>query len=87
MTDLHNINVDPKHQKRGAGVLLVKWGLNEAQKLGLPAHLNGSPAGHKLYLQCGFRDLERADHDFGEWGVTGSLSTWAMMWEPEVLTH
>lgn len=37
--------------------MLVNWGVEEAKKLGLPAYLESSPAGHSLYLRSGFRDV------------------------------
>jgi hypothetical protein len=58
--------------------MLVQWGLDEAQKLSLPAYLESSPAGHNLYLSCGFSDVERMDIDLSEFGGSGIYSTWAM---------
>ncbi|KAI9781215.1 MAG: hypothetical protein M1835_004347 [Candelina submexicana] len=47
------------HQRRGAGEMLVRWGCEEADKLGLPAYVEASAAGHRLYESCGFEDREK----------------------------
>jgi N-acetylglutamate synthase-like GNAT family acetyltransferase len=54
---LHVLVVDPDHQRRGAGAMLVKWGLNLADKLQLPAFLEASEAGKKLYKSLGFEPV------------------------------
>ncbi|RYP76180.1 hypothetical protein DL771_002004 [Monosporascus sp. 5C6A] len=76
------LQTDPKHQGRGAGAMLVKWGVEEAKRLGLPAFLESSEEGHSLYQKCGFRDLELQSLDFSKWGATKKLNTWAMIYEP-----
>ncbi|KAF2140462.1 uncharacterized protein K452DRAFT_359538 [Aplosporella prunicola CBS 121167] len=49
--------VDPAYQRRGAGTLLLRWGLEEARKRGLPAYLEATEEGKELYLKEGFRDV------------------------------
>jgi predicted N-acetyltransferase YhbS len=49
--------VDPDHQRRGAGAMLVQWGLDLADKLQLPAFLEASDAGKKLYTILGFEPV------------------------------
>ncbi|KAI1390261.1 acyl-CoA N-acyltransferase [Hypoxylon trugodes] len=75
------LHTDPKHQKRGAGELLVKWGIEEAKKLGLIAYLDSSPAGHSLYRKCGFRDVECLTTDLSTWGGITEY-TWSMIYDP-----
>ena len=50
--------VDPKYQRKGAGTLLVQWGLHKAESLGLPAYLEASPAGLNLYPKLGFHQID-----------------------------
>ncbi len=61
--------------------MLVRWGVEEAKRLGLPAYLESSEAGHYLYQKCGFRDVELQSLDFTKWGATGRHNTWAMAYE------
>ncbi|KAI0409421.1 acyl-CoA N-acyltransferase [Xylaria palmicola] len=65
---LRLLHVDPKHQRRGAGRMLVMWGVEEARRLGLPAFLESTEEGHSLYLSCGFRDIDIQTVDFTKWG-------------------
>ncbi|KAI0908891.1 acyl-CoA N-acyltransferase [Ustulina deusta] len=75
---LRLLHVDPEHQRRGAGTMLVRWGLEEAKKLGLPAFLESSRAGHSLYLRCGFRDIDVHSVDFTKWGKPAMHITYIM---------
>ncbi|KAI1156681.1 acyl-CoA N-acyltransferase [Nemania diffusa] len=65
---LKSLQVHPDHQRRGAGRLMVMWGVEEAKKLELPAFLESSEAGHSLYLSCGFRDIDVQIIDCTKWG-------------------
>ncbi len=38
--------------------MLIKWGLDIADELHIPAYLESSPVGHKLYQKFGFRDID-----------------------------
>lgn len=69
-------------QGRGAGTMLVKQVVEEAKRLGLPAYLESTEAGHPVYLKCGFRDLELQSLDFSKWGATRTHDNWAMIYEP-----
>jgi predicted N-acetyltransferase YhbS len=57
MLVLDLLQTDPKHQGRGAGSILIRWGLDLADQLRVPAYLESSPAAHKLYVKHGFRDV------------------------------
>ncbi|KAI0155094.1 acyl-CoA N-acyltransferase [Xylariaceae sp. FL1272] len=70
--------VHPKAQRRGAGKLLVDWGLAQATKLGLPAYIMASEEGYSLYKKCGFEDVEREVVDCTKWGVNEPFVTIAM---------
>ncbi|KAL9120214.1 MAG: hypothetical protein Q9187_003228 [Circinaria calcarea] len=45
----------PKHHRRGAATLLLKWGIDQASKQNLPINLTASPAGVSLYKKFGFQ--------------------------------
>ena len=61
--------------------MLVRWGVEEAKRRGVPAYLESSEAGHSLYQKCGFRDLELLSVDLSKWGATRKHNTWAMIYE------
>ena len=44
--------------RRGAGTLLVQWGLDHGESLGLPVYLEASVNGYPLYLKLGFHDID-----------------------------
>ncbi|KAI0022573.1 acyl-CoA N-acyltransferase [Xylariomycetidae sp. FL0641] len=76
------LQTDPKHQRRGAGAMLIRWGVEEAKKLGLVAYLESSEEGHELYKRCGFHDMEHVPVDLSKWGATQKSNSWSMMYEP-----
>ena len=55
---IDNLYTDPAHQRRGAGGMLMRHACQEADQLGLPAMLEASPTGMKVYEAVGF---EKAD--------------------------
>lgn len=79
---LATLNTDPKHNRRGAGTLLLLWGFEEAKRRGLPIYLHSTLQGHDLYLKHGFRDLEELVTDFSRWGLEERNYNWAMIREP-----
>jgi GNAT superfamily N-acetyltransferase len=50
--------VDPPWHRKGAGTLLMRWGMDRCDQLGIPAYLEASPFGYPLYRVCGFEDYE-----------------------------
>ncbi|KAF5658196.1 GCN5-related n-acetyltransferase (GNAT) domain-containing protein [Fusarium heterosporum] len=62
------LHTDPKHQRRGAASLLLESGLKEADRLGIPACLESSVEGRKLYEKFGFKEVDRHTSDFLRWG-------------------
>lgn len=82
MSDLQRLQTDPKHARRGAGTLLVRKVLEEAQKLGMIAYLESSVAGRSLYKGQGFEEVEMHEVDLSKWGATDTHKTWAMIWKP-----
>ncbi|TRX89378.1 hypothetical protein FHL15_009676 [Xylaria flabelliformis] len=49
--------VHPDHQRRGAGRLLMQWGIDVAEKTGLPIYLESTVPGNSLYEAMGFEQL------------------------------
>ncbi|KAJ4335005.1 hypothetical protein N0V95_009022 [Ascochyta clinopodiicola] len=52
-TNAHLV-VDPAHQGKGAGRMLVRWGLARADEMGVDAVVEGSDRGRRLYASEGF---------------------------------
>lgn len=65
---------DPDEGRRGAGGLLVRWGLDRADELGLDAYLGASPMGKGLYEKNGFETVRTVPFDMKEWGGEGVVS-------------
>ncbi|KAL6713246.1 hypothetical protein ACLMJK_009367 [Lecanora helva] len=78
---------DPPHQRRGAASMIVKWGCEKADELGLPAYLEATAAGLPIYLKEGFEKLDEVIIDCDAWpgglgpGGTGK-HRYAMLYRP-----
>ncbi|OQO04925.1 hypothetical protein B0A48_07943 [Cryoendolithus antarcticus] len=59
----------PAHQRRGAGSLLVKWGCDRADEVGVVAVLMASAAGLHVYEKAGFLTVKTSELDLQPWGV------------------
>ncbi|KAF2868459.1 acyl-CoA N-acyltransferase [Massariosphaeria phaeospora] len=68
---LHMLHTDPKFQGRGAGGILLNWGTQEADKIGLPIYLESSPEAHRFYQKHGFEDIEEFRVDFSQFSKEG----------------
>ncbi|CAI0654244.1 unnamed protein product [Colletotrichum noveboracense] len=78
---LHILVTDPKHQRRGAGLQLMTPLMQEAVRLGVPAYLESSVPGHRLYQKAGFHDIDEHRVDFSKFGQETPHLNWAMIWE------
>ncbi|KAF2235853.1 acyl-CoA N-acyltransferase [Viridothelium virens] len=58
----------PEWQGRGAGSLLVRWGVERADEEGWECYLEASPKGRGLYEKFGFRVVRELVTDLREWG-------------------
>ena len=72
---LQELAVAPSFQRRGVGGMLIDWGLERAREENIPAMLESSQAGHKLYQKKGFQIT-------GVLSVSEDVSGYAMMWYP-----
>ncbi|MCJ1385023.1 hypothetical protein MMC17_008141 [Xylographa soralifera] len=48
----------PAHQRRGAGALMMQWGVEQSRALNLPIFLIASPAGRRLYENFNFEVID-----------------------------
>jgi GNAT superfamily N-acetyltransferase len=74
---LENAVVSKDYQRRGIGALLVQWGLDQAEAERVPACVESSHAGLRLYEKMGFRIFNEIR--FGD----KEIETFPeMVWEP-----
>lgn len=69
LTVLNILVTDPDHHRRGAGAIHMKWGMEQADKLGLPSYLEASEAGKPLYERFGFETVKEVFFDLEKFGV------------------
>ena len=75
---LQHLAVDPAYQRRGAGQLLTKWGIEKARREGCCAALDASEVGRPMYEKLGFQIVKVIPGD-----VTGVGSLPIMVWQPK----
>lgn len=61
--ELYICFTDPAYQRRGAGALMLKWGCDVADRLGLPAWVEASLDGCQLYKVFGFENVHISEGD------------------------
>ncbi|KAL6709646.1 hypothetical protein ACN47E_001074 [Coniothyrium glycines] len=79
---LHILATDPEHHRRGAGAMLLAWGLKKADGAGLPSFLESSPMGRPLYARFGFTPREEVHWDLSKYGFEGSDTSTIMIRDP-----
>jgi len=80
---LHMLVVDPEYQRRGVGDMLVKWGIEKADKVQLPSFLEASEVGKGLYLKNGFEAVNEEIFDLSKYGRKGIEVNTAMIRQPK----
>jgi GNAT superfamily N-acetyltransferase len=55
------------HERRGAGSMLVRWGCEKADEVGVEAYLEASPMGAPMYARHGFRPVKEVELDLTRW--------------------
>ncbi|CAH0054390.1 unnamed protein product [Clonostachys solani] len=65
---LTQLATSPRHQRRGAGQLLVESGAELADSLHLKSFLEASETGEKLYKKLGYTEVEVLEFDIRKWG-------------------
>lgn len=71
-----------KHRRRGAGSLLVKWGIEMSEATGLPCYLQASEQGRRLYRQYGFGAVNVVEFDLSRYGLEGTETMTEMIRGP-----
>ncbi|KAB5566775.1 hypothetical protein GE09DRAFT_746265 [Coniochaeta sp. 2T2.1] len=68
-----------EHRRRGAGSLIVIWGIEMSDASGLPCYLQASEEGRQLYRGHGFQDVDTVEFDLANYGLGGVESMTAMI--------
>ncbi|KAF2085305.1 acyl-CoA N-acyltransferase [Saccharata proteae CBS 121410] len=74
---------DPRHQRRGAGSLLLKWILRQADAKGLETFLEASQVARPLYERVGFEVVKELPYDLEKYGGKGVDCFAAMLRQPQ----
>jgi GNAT superfamily N-acetyltransferase len=58
----------PQHERRGAGSMLVRWGCEKADEVGVEAYLEASTIGEPMYARHGFQRVKEIEFDLKKYG-------------------
>ena len=72
-----------QHRRRGAGSLVVKWGIDKSEATGLPCYLQAPEQGRRLYSHYGFESTETAEFNLLDYGLEGVEKMTEMIRWPE----
>ncbi|KAI0834418.1 putative GNAT family acetyltransferase [Hypoxylon sp. FL0890] len=53
------MGTDPDYERRGAATMMVRWGMNQCRKEGIPAYLESTLEASSFYKKLGFVDVEK----------------------------
>lgn len=65
---LNVLFTSPKHHRRGAGAMMIKWGVDKADELGLEAYHESSIEAKPLYERFGYKAIKEVKFDMAEYG-------------------
>ncbi|KAI0896465.1 hypothetical protein F4806DRAFT_464652 [Annulohypoxylon nitens] len=87
--ELEQLVVHPDHRKRGAGKLLVDWGVQKADELGLETCVESVPFAVPIYEKYGFGNLDELKPDLSVPNPSAKWKEYAaddlrvfLMWRP-----
>jgi GNAT superfamily N-acetyltransferase len=80
---LNMLATHPDHQGRGAGKVLMDWGLKKADDEGLVTYLNATDVGRRMYEKRGFEVVKTIEWDRVPWGGEGKDCHWCMVRQPQ----
>ncbi|KAL1625514.1 hypothetical protein SLS56_007336 [Neofusicoccum ribis] len=72
----------PKHHRRGAGAMLIRWGTEQADRAGLISFLEATETGRPLYKRHGFEEQETFVIELSKYGGTGVEKNTTMIRQP-----
>jgi predicted N-acetyltransferase YhbS len=63
--------VDPVYQNRGVGKMLIEWGIQKADEMGVDIWLVSTPNAKGFYERAGWETRQEAAMDLGKFGGSG----------------
>jgi len=68
---------------RGAAGMLIRWGIEQAEKEGIPAYLEAAVTGKPIYEKLGFKQVgDLLEVDVREYGIQTSFFMCKMAYYP-----
>ena len=71
LKDIGMLATAPEHQHNGAGTMLLKAVLAEADEIGVPVYLEGTDTAKAFYKKHGFETVTDLNFDPSDYGVEG----------------
>ncbi|KAF2463393.1 uncharacterized protein BDR25DRAFT_298205 [Lindgomyces ingoldianus] len=68
---LHSLATHPDHHRKGAGTMLLQWGLKKADEMSLETYLDTTVLARPLYEKWGFELVKGIEFDRKPWGGDG----------------
>ena len=81
-TVLHILAIDPSLQRKGIGSLLIRHGLDGADRDHAKTYVEASPVGLPLYIQFGWKEIDKVVVDVGKLDGKGAATEVCLMREP-----
>ncbi|KAL3459534.1 acyl-CoA N-acyltransferase [Aspergillus heterothallicus] len=78
--ELVGLFVHPQYQRRGIAARLLRWGIEEAERLGLPLYLEATEEGRPVYERFGFETRKVMPFYGGEYGVDVRVEYAVRIW-------
>jgi GNAT superfamily N-acetyltransferase len=80
---LGSLATHPDETGRGCASMLLKWGIDQAERNGARIFLSSMPAAHNLYLRYGWRDVDEIQLKLGEHENGETVVINAMVRDPQ----
>jgi GNAT superfamily N-acetyltransferase len=65
--DLHLLATSPAYQGKGAGGILIRWGLDQADKDGVKAYIEATPYALEIYKRYGWKVVDSVVNNLEDW--------------------
>lgn len=62
----------------------MQWGIAKSEELGLPAYLQASAQGQRLYQSHGFKDIDTVEFNLTDFGLEGTEKMTEMIRYPVI---